>query len=106
MPKLNISQAARAVGIARNTVQRHIKQGRLSCEVNTQGKKLIDTSELTRVYGELKSDGASDTVQQMSSKLHEDTPDTVLQSATRLHQVAPESTQLLQQKVGILQANL
>ena len=99
MPKLNISQAARAVGVARITIQRHLKQGKLSFDTtDRQGHKLIDTSELTRVYGELKTDGAPTIETQTSDTSHDDTPDTEQLVTPMLQQVAPKSEEMLQQK--------
>lgn len=49
--KYSISAASRATGKSRNTIAKHLKQRRLSCEVTPQGK-LIDASELIRVYGD------------------------------------------------------
>ena len=56
MAKLNITQAAKTAGIAKGTLYNHIKQGKVSVEVDDKGGKVIDTSELQRVYGELKND--------------------------------------------------
>ena len=50
MAKLNITQAAKRAGIGRNTLYDHMKKGKVSYEVGDSGKKLIDTSELERVY--------------------------------------------------------
>lgn len=54
MAKLNLSQAAKAVGKNRVTLWRHINTGKLSAERDRDGNPLVDTSELLRVYGELK----------------------------------------------------
>lgn len=54
MAKLNISQAAKASGKSRSTIQRHIKSGKLSVSRDTAGNIEIDTAELLRVFGELK----------------------------------------------------
>jgi len=54
MTKLNLSQAAKAVGKNRVTLWRHINTGKLSAERDRDGNPLVDTSELLRVYGELK----------------------------------------------------
>src|SRR5262245_32888112 len=50
--KYTISAARRATGLSRTTIANHIKDGKLSCETNDQGHKLIDGSELHRVYGD------------------------------------------------------
>ena len=55
MPQVSISEAARLSGKARATIQRHIKTGILSVTKDRQGKPFIDTSELLRVYGQIKT---------------------------------------------------
>jgi len=59
MTKLNLTQAAQAAGIARGTLYRHIKDGKVTCEENDNGERVIDTSELLRVYKKLNSNGTS-----------------------------------------------
>ena len=59
MATLNISASARAVGKDRGTLQRYIKNGKLSATKNTAGHYEIDTAELIRVFGELQQDGNS-----------------------------------------------
>ena len=54
MPTFNISAAARAVGTSRASIQRAIKSGRLSATTNEQDERVIDLSELLRVFGPLK----------------------------------------------------
>ncbi len=61
MAKLNLTQAAKAVGIARGTLYTHIKQGKVTVEVNKKGEKVIDTGELVRAYGELKTEEKAET---------------------------------------------
>lgn len=50
--KYTISAASRLTGKSRPTISKHIRQGRLSCEDDGQGAKLIDAVELIRVYGD------------------------------------------------------
>lgn len=57
MPMLNISEAARAVNRSRGTIHRYLKNGRLSSMTDDTGNIKIETSELLRVFGELKSNG-------------------------------------------------
>ena len=59
MTKLNLTQAAKAAGIARGTLYRHIKDGKVTCEENDNGERVIDTSELLRVYKRLHNDATS-----------------------------------------------
>jgi hypothetical protein len=70
MPKLNMSQAARAAGKSRKTLYRHIDAGKLSVEKDATDNPVIDVSELQRVYGELKLDVTGDTVGQNRDMPH------------------------------------
>lgn len=70
MAKLNLSQAAKAVGKNRTTIWRHINTGKLSSERNNDGNPVVDTSELLRVYGEIIN-FATDTEER---KQHQATP--------------------------------
>lgn len=49
---VSITKASKLVGVARQTINRHIREGKLSAS-SRNGKRVIDTSELIRVYGEL-----------------------------------------------------
>lgn len=57
MPSLNLTAASRAAGVGRSTIVRALKSGRLSATTNEQGERVIDTSELVRVFGSLKGAG-------------------------------------------------
>jgi len=57
MPQLSIAEAAKATGKDRSTIHRHVKNGRLSAIKNSLGHTVVNTSELLRVFGELKTDG-------------------------------------------------
>ncbi len=61
--KLNKSRAAKAVGITRATLDRHIKENKLSVEKNGRGHLVIDVSELERVYDKVDIDTVSNSVQ-------------------------------------------
>lgn len=54
MPKISISEAARLAGKPRSTIHRHIEKGKLSREMDGQGRPVIDVAELERVYGPLQ----------------------------------------------------
>ena len=76
MTQVTISEAARRVGIARSTLLRHIKNGKVSKAIGADGKPSVDTSELLRVYGDLKisdTGDTSDTLHQGRSVIHSDT---------------------------------
>ena len=56
----NISEVHRLTGKARSTITNHTKSGKLSCILDDEGNKLIEASEIIRVYGdvfELEADG-------------------------------------------------
>ena len=74
MAKLNLSQAAKAVGIHRSTIHRHIDEGKISSEVIGNGKKVVDTSELLRVYGQIKEIATPATVSQKDAMQQQATP--------------------------------
>lgn len=57
MPLLNLTAASRAAGVSRSTIVRALKSGRLSATTNEQSERVIDTSELVRVFGSLKGAG-------------------------------------------------
>ena len=56
MAKINLSKAAELVGKDRTTIWRHVKSGKLSIERDRDQLPFVDTSELIRVYGEIKQD--------------------------------------------------
>ena len=55
MALLTLTQAAKTAGIARSTLYRAIRNGRISVVSQPNGNKGIDTSELQRVFGPLQS---------------------------------------------------
>jgi len=61
MPKLNVSQAANLYGKSRMTLHRYLKSGRISSELSGDGQRLIDLSELIRVFGEPQGNVTGDT---------------------------------------------
>jgi len=61
MAILSISEAARTWRVGRSTLQRAIKEGRVSAVYQPDGSRGIDTAELLRVLGEPRSDAGSDT---------------------------------------------
>jgi hypothetical protein len=51
LARLNVSQAAKAVGKARSTLNRDIEAGKVSVTRNGKGQPFIEVAELERVYG-------------------------------------------------------
>lgn len=57
MAKITILEASKIAGIARsNLYKNYINTGKISVSVGNDGKKYIDTSELLRVFGTLKTE--------------------------------------------------
>ena len=54
MVLLTFTQAAKTAGIARSTLYRAIRNGRISVVSQLDGSKKMDTSELQRVFGPLQ----------------------------------------------------
>lgn len=51
--KLTIKEAVERIPVSESSLRRAIKTGEISSEKDNRGRRLIDTSELIRVYGEL-----------------------------------------------------
>ena len=51
MSIVTINEAANLVGKSIKTIYRHIESGKLSCVIDDNGHKVVDISELVRVYG-------------------------------------------------------
>jgi len=62
MAVVSISEAARLAGKGRSTIQRHIKSGKLSANIDAAGNPVIDTSELCRAYGAIQVADTGQTV--------------------------------------------
>ena len=52
--KLTIKETVEVIPVSESSLRRDIKSGKVSSEKDLQGRRRIDASELTRVYGELK----------------------------------------------------
>ena len=62
MVKINLTQGAKLAGVGRSTLNRHIKEGKISKSIGDDGKPYVDTSELQRAYGVLSHDTSSQSV--------------------------------------------
>lgn len=60
MAKVGLQKAADLSGKSKATIQRAMKSGRLSFELDESGDKVIDMSELERVYGPFPSKSAGE----------------------------------------------
>lgn len=54
MALVSIREGAKLVGKSYRTLYRHIEQGRVTAKNNNNGVLEVDTSELIRVYGEIR----------------------------------------------------
>lgn len=78
---LTVAEAAKRVGKSRQTIFEKIKRGQLSATVNHDGNKVVDVSELLRVFGTLLSD---DDVKKNQANKARQSPATPLTSTLQL----------------------
>lgn len=57
MSKITMSEAVKMIPVSESTLRRHVRSGKVSSEKDREGRKLFDTAELARVYGDLKRNG-------------------------------------------------
>jgi len=102
MSKHTISEAARLVGKHRSTIQKHLREGKLSKIIDSEGNPFIETSELLRVYEDLaltvekSSRVAADDLQQTTPS---STPKVAeLEAALELEKVRREAAETLLKK--------
>ena len=55
MSKLTLTEAVKVISVSQATLYRDLKKGKVSFETDGKDRRLIDVSELERVYGELKT---------------------------------------------------
>lgn len=54
--KFTVTQAAREWGISKPTIYKRLESGELSAEIDDKGRRVIDASELARVFGDKKKE--------------------------------------------------
>ncbi len=59
MTQVSISEAARLAGVSRSTINRHLKEGKISKHHDNLGKPYVEVSELQRFYGSLSRSDSS-----------------------------------------------
>lgn len=59
-----VTTASKMTGKGRNTIYRHIKQGKLSSEQDADGNVVVQVAELERRYGKLETPGTSSKLSQ------------------------------------------
>ncbi|RZM96344.1 DNA-binding protein [Escherichia sp. E2562] len=68
MAKVSISEAARLTGKSRTTLHRLIKTGELSTCLGERNARMLDTSELLRVFGSLDGSKAVHVAEQVGEQ--------------------------------------
>lgn len=61
MPKFTVAELAKKYGIARTSIYDRMKSGSISFEIDNKNRKVIDLSEMQRVYGTPNSNPTSKT---------------------------------------------
>jgi hypothetical protein len=84
MSQVSISEASRLTSKTRKTIYKYINDGMLTVSIDTQGKKVIDISELIRVFGEIE--------------MPEYTEVNNTEISNNIHQVTLENIQLIAEK--------
>ncbi|MCG9133851.1 hypothetical protein J5I95_19455 [Candidatus Poribacteria bacterium] len=67
MSKLTLTEAVKVLPVSESTLRRDMKSGKVSFETDAKGRKQIDVSELTRVYGQLQASDPSNNTHQKTS---------------------------------------
>ena len=63
MARLTIKESVAIAPVSESTLRRDIKSGKVSSEKDERGRRRIDTSELARVYGQLRQSTQSTDIQ-------------------------------------------
>lgn len=50
MEQVSLKQGVKLAGVSRSTLNSHFKDGRLSKDIDMDGRSCVETSELQRVY--------------------------------------------------------
>lgn len=80
MPKVSISQAIRLANVSRSHFyKKYVNSGVISIE-NIDGKKLIDTSELIRVFDKIQIENNSNTLDNAKNTYEKDKIISILES--------------------------
>ena len=64
MASVTLKKACELTGKSKRTIQRYMASGKLSYNINRNGHKAVDTSELMRVFGDLSLPSAPDVTRQ------------------------------------------
>ncbi|WP_180015801.1 hypothetical protein [Acinetobacter sp. YH16031] len=93
MPKFTVAELAKQYGIARTSIYDRMKNGSISYEIDAKNRKVIDFSEMQRVYGTPDSKAYSTNEQVRTT--------TDLQEIVQPPQVTPIENKPIQQAATI-----
>ena len=116
MSKLSITAAVKVIPVSESTLRRDLKSGKVSFDTDGKGRKQIDVSELTRVYGQLKQSNGTQPPASGTGEHAEpvnDTRQTPSMNGNETHQTPsltdndnPKIVALLENQVADLKAQL
>ena len=87
--RLSVSDAAKAAGIGRSTINKHIAEGKISKGKDESGRVYVDVSELVRAYPTMDMNRLSETVSEIvSDGQHETLEKATLDTDLQLEVVA------------------
>ena len=105
MSKISIAAALELVDVSKTTLYRDLKENKLSATTDARGKKVIDTAELERFYGQLKSppgiEAGNNGNSQRDGTEHTGTPEQEQPSAESTRVIA-----VLEDQVSVLKSQL
>lgn len=108
MAKVNISEAARMAGKSRSHLyEKYINTGAITVETDREGRKVIDTSELIRVFGdEIRQDNSKDVVESSSGHDNDTIKDTAISALQSENEVLREYLRAKEQEVTWLREQI
>lgn len=105
MSKLTIGKMANLYGLARTTLYDRIKAGTISYEINNSGQKVIDLSEMLRIYGEpdhYKKENNQEAIS-LNTKNEKSTVDTNINSNAEIISIYKEQIEMLKHQQSIFE---
>ncbi|MBN3859952.1 hypothetical protein GKC56_05465 [Neisseriaceae bacterium PsAf] len=106
MAYVSIQEAGSLTGKSIKTLYRHIDNGKLTATLDENGIKVVDTSELIRVYGELNPiDGSNEKSQskEMSCNENENISDILNEKIKYLESVIKMKDEIIESKEELIE---
>lgn len=105
MSKLSLTEAVRVIPVSESTLRRDLKRGNVSFDTDAKGRKQIDVSELTRVYGQLKPSNGTPPAEEPAEPVNDTHPNPSLNGNDTPNVVAFLENQIADLKAQLAQAN-